>query len=146
MMKFPSRTVLPLAVMITASVLLACSKKEPVPEEETARLIQPVAKVELAGAAPAAAAEPRTGEQLAQAACGACHTAGVAGAPKTGDKAAWAPRIAQGYEALVKSVLNGKGAMPPKGGAADAQEIEIGRAVVYLANQAGASFKEPAAQ
>jgi cytochrome c5 len=49
--------------------------------------------------------------------CGACHNTGAAGAPKIDDKAAWAPRVAQGKAALITSVTNGKGAMPPKGGA-----------------------------
>lgn len=142
----PARTIaLPIAALLAASLLVACSKKDPVPEEESARLIQPVAKVELAGAAPAGGGEPRTGEQVVQAVCGACHNTGAAGAPKTGDKGAWGARIATGYDALLKSVVNGKGAMPPKGGASDAQDIELARAVVFLANQGGASFKEPAA-
>ena len=62
--------------------------------------IQPVAKFELAKAAPAAAAGPKDGATVYNSVCGACHGTGVAGAPKAGDKAAWAPRIAQGNDAL----------------------------------------------
>jgi cytochrome c5 len=62
----------------------------------------------------------------------ACHATGVAGAPKTGDKAAWAPRIAAGSEALIRNVTNGKGAMPPKGGAVDLSVAEIKAAVDFL--------------
>ena len=94
--------------------------------------IQPVAKFELAKAAPAAAAGPKDGATVYNSVCGACHGTGVAGAPKAGDKAAWAPRIAQGNDALYKSVIGGKGAMPPKGGAADLSDDEIKGAVNHL--------------
>jgi len=67
--------------------------------------------------------------------CTACHTAGVAGAPKLGDKAAWAPRIAQGIDALTASAIKGKGAMPPKGGST-ASEAEIKAVVIYMVNAA----------
>ena len=79
--------------------------------------IQPVAKFELAKAAAPAASGPRDGATIFNTICGACHNTGAAGAPKIDDKATWAPRIAQGKEALIKSVTNGKNAMPPKGGA-----------------------------
>lgn len=61
--------------------------------------------------------------------------AGVAGAPKVGDKAAWAPRIAQGVDALTASAIKGKGAMPPKGGS-NASEAEIRAVVQYFVAQA----------
>jgi cytochrome c5 len=61
----------------------------------------------------------------------ACHVAGVAGAPKLGDKAAWAPRIATGIDAMTASVVKGKGAMPPKGGSS-ASEAELRAAVEYM--------------
>jgi cytochrome c5 len=98
-----------------------------------------------AEAAPAAK-QDRSGEQIYNAGCNACHTAGVAGAPKTGDAAAWAPRIALGLEALTESVWKGKGAMPAKGGVGDASKEEIARSVAYMANKAGASFKAPEAK
>ena len=104
--------------------------------------IQPVAKLEIA-AAGAAQAGARTGEQLFQSACTACHSTGAAGAPKVGDKAAWAPRIAQGLKGLVASATKGKNAMPPKGGVGDATEAELTRAIVYMTNKSGASFPEP---
>jgi cytochrome c5 len=102
------------------------------------------AQTAMAAAAPAAKQE-RSGEQIYNAGCGACHAAGVAGAPKFGDAAAWAPRIALGLDALTASVWNGKAAMPPKGGIADASKEEIARAVAYMANKAGANFKAPEA-
>ena len=76
--------------------------------------IQPVARFELAKAAPAAAAGPKDGATVFNSVCGACHNSGVAGAPKVGDKAAWAPRVAQGKEALYKSAIAGKSAMPQR--------------------------------
>ena len=86
----------------------------------------------------------KTGEQVYAAQCAACHTAGVAGAPKLGDEAAWAPRIKTGYEALLTSALKGKGAMGAQGGG-DFSDYEVGRAVVYMANKGGANFAEPKA-
>jgi cytochrome c5 len=85
-----------------------------------------------------------TGEQVFKAQCTACHTAGVAGAPKFGDAASWANRIKNGFDALVQSALKGKGAMPPQGGG-DFGDVEIARAVAYMANAGGAKFAEPAA-
>lgn len=89
----------------------------------------------------------RSGEEVFKAVCAACHATGAAGAPKVATNADWAPRIAQGYDALLHSALNGKNAMPPRGGAApdDYSDFEIARAVVYMANHSGASFAEPAA-
>ena len=86
----------------------------------------------------------KAGEEVYKAQCVACHAAGAAGAPKFGDVAAWAPRIATGYEKLFTSALKGKGAMAPQGGG-DYQDIEIGRAVVYLTAAAGGKFAEPVA-
>jgi cytochrome c5 len=110
--------------------------------EAVAKRLAPIGSVEVRDAS--APAVVHTGEQIFQAVCTACHTSGAAGAPKVGDAAAWAPRIQTGYEALLHSALKGKGAMPPQGGG-DFQDFEIGRAVVYMANQAGAKFAEPAA-
>lgn len=86
----------------------------------------------------------KTGEQVYTAQCAACHATGAAGAPKTGDAAAWGPRVAQGFEVLLTSALNGKGAMPKQSGG-DASDFEIARAVVHMANQGGAKFDEPKA-
>jgi len=85
----------------------------------------------------------KTGEQVFQAVCTACHTAGVAGAPKVGDQAAWAPFIKSGFESMLNVALHGKGAMPAKGGNPALSDFEVARAVVYMANQAGGKFPEP---
>lgn len=84
----------------------------------------------------------KSGEDVFKAQCVTCHGAGVAGAPKFGDAGAWAARIKTGYDALLHSALAGKGAMAPQGGG-DFEDVEIGRAVVYMANAAGASFPVP---
>jgi len=107
-----------------------------------AERIQPVGRVQIRDASDAATLW--TGEQVFAAQCTACHTAGVAGAPKIGDAAAWAPRIKTGYEALLNSALKGKNAMAPQGGG-EFSDYEVGRAVVYIANQGGAKFDEPKA-
>jgi cytochrome c5 len=100
--------------------------------EEADVRIQPVAKFELAKAAPAGTGAPKDGPTVFNTVCGACHNTGAAGAPKAGDKAAWGPRIAQGKEALYKSALNGKNAMPPRGGAADLSDAEVKAAVDHI--------------
>lgn len=83
--------------------------------------------------APAAAMAVKAGagEALYKQACLACHVAGVAGAPKFGDKTAWAPRIKTGVDAMTASVIKGKGAMPPKGGSG-AADADIRAAVEYM--------------
>lgn len=119
---------------------------DPVNQAVIAERIAPVAKVAIAGQdnsalAPvqAAAAEPAKelgGEEVFNMACMACHGAGVAGAPKYGDKAAWAPRIAKGMDTLHKHSIEGfqgtAGFMPPKGGRADLADKSIMNAVDYM--------------
>jgi len=113
------------------------------PENIAAR-IQPVGRVEFGGAGGGGAAGGQSGEQVVKSVCATCHQAGVAGAPKIGDKAAWGPRIKEGFNKLVADAIKGKGAMPPKGGNASLSDDDVARAVAFMANQAGASFKEPA--
>ena len=86
----------------------------------------------------------KAGADVYAAQCAACHAVGAAGAPKLADAGAWAPRIKTGLEALVNSALKGKGAMAPQGGG-DHSDVEIARAVVHMANAAGAKFEEPKA-
>ncbi|MDR5733170.1 c-type cytochrome [Caballeronia sp. LZ025] len=106
--------------------------------------VAPAAKVDIRDAN--APRVYKTGEEVFKAVCSACHATGTAGAPKVGDAGAWAPRISEGYDTLLHNALNGKGAMPPRGGASpdDYSDFEIARAVVYMANNAGAKFAEPA--
>jgi cytochrome c5 len=109
--------------------------------EAIAKRIQPVGTVLVKD--PNDVAAMKTGEQVYSSQCMACHNSGAAGAPKIADIAAWGPRIAQGYEALLTSALKGKGAMGAQGGG-DYSDLEIGRAVVYLVNQSGGKLPEPA--
>ena len=112
------------------------------PESVAAR-IHPVGRVEFGGPA-GAAAGGKSGEEVVKTVCATCHQAGVAGAPKIGNKADWAPRIKEGYQQLVKDAINGVRGMPPKGGNASLSDDEVARAVAFMANQAGANFKPPA--
>ncbi|WP_027793048.1 c-type cytochrome [Paraburkholderia acidipaludis] len=111
-------------------------------QQITAR-IAPVAQVSVRDAN--APRVYKTGEQVFQAVCSACHATGAAGAPKFGNSGDWAPRIAQGYDTLWHTALTGKGAMPPRGGTSpdDYSDYEIGLAVAYMANHAGANFPNP---
>lgn len=110
--------------------------------EAVARRLQPVGKVEVRDASGPAVV--RSGEEVYKAVCTACHSIGAAGAPKTGDAAAWAPRLKTGYDALLNSALKGKGAMSAQGGG-EYSDYEIARAVVFLANQSGGKLDEPKA-
>ena len=107
-------------------------------EQAIAKRIQPIGTVELRDANRPLA----DGITVYKAQCAACHDAGLAGAPKFGDAGAWSARIATGYEALLTSALKGKGAMGAQGGGAYT-DVEIGRAVVHLANGAGGKFDVP---
>jgi cytochrome c5 len=113
--------------------------------DAVAARVQPVGRVEI-GAAGGAGGAARSGEEIVKTVCAACHQAGVANAPKIGDKAAWAPHIKEGLPAMVQTVIKGKGAMQPRAGSPSLSDDDITRAVVFMANQAGGSFKEPAAK
>jgi cytochrome c5 len=127
-------------------------------QEAIAKRLAPVAKEVVDPNAPLAPAAPATPAPVVAAAipaapaksaggadagkgtyekvCFACHAAGVAGAPKFGDKAAWAPRVAQGKDALHASALHGKGAMPPKGGNPALPDADVMAAVDYMVSAA----------
>jgi cytochrome c5 len=109
-------------------------------EKAVAQRIQKVGTVEIRDANRTL----KTGLEVYTAQCAACHAVGAAGAPKLGDVAAWAPRLKTGFDALWTSALKGKNAMGAQGGG-DFEDLEIGRAVVYMANQAGGKLPEPAA-
>ncbi len=102
--------------------------------------IQPVGRIEIKDASDSATL--KTGEQVYAAQCSACHATGAAGAPKFGDEGLWAARIKTGYDMLLSSALKGKGNMGAQGGG-DFSDVEIGRAVVYMANKAGGKLDEP---
>jgi cytochrome c5 len=139
----------PIALFLLLSQLVTGVRREDTGATDAQVLsrIKPVGEVTLAGATGARAS--MSGEQVFQAVCKTCHEPGIAGAPKVGDKAAWAGPIKKGYETLVQHALNGfqeaGKVMPPRGGNPDLSDIEVESALVYMANRSGANFKEPAA-
>lgn len=134
--------VVPVLVIVSLAYFVTASSRPPAGsadlEHVTAR-IQKVGKVEFRDTN----RTMKTGQQVFEAQCAACHKTGVAGAPKFGDAAAWGPRIKTGFESLLNSALKGKNAMGPQGGG-DFDNFEIAGAVVHMANAGGAKFPEPA--
>jgi cytochrome c5 len=110
--------------------------------ESVAARIQPVAGHVLK--VPGDLSKMKGGQEVYNANCAACHKEGVAGAPKFGDTAAWAPRLKSSFDTLWNSALKGKGSMAAQGGG-DWDDIEVGRAVAYMANAAGGKFEDPKA-
>lgn len=115
-------------------------------EQATATRIKPVGEVHIgtppAAPAPTAAAAtdtkaaPASGDQVYQASCAACHGAGLMGAPKLGDKAAWSARIAQGTATLHNNALNGVRTMPARGGNSSLSDADVKAAVDYMVAKA----------
>ena len=143
---------------ISALAISACSDKESAPEQKAAatpepapqvaepaqsdpaklepvEVAQPSAPVEQPEEAVAESAAVRDGQTIYKTACFTCHDAGVAGAPKLGDKAAWAPRIAKGNEALYSTLQNGLNAMPPKGTCMNCSDDELRAVLDYMIEQ-----------
>jgi cytochrome c5 len=87
----------------------------------------------------------KSGQEVYDAVCTSCHAAGALGAPKFNNKGDWGPRIGQGYDTLIKHAIEGIRQMPPRGGDGDLSDVEVARAVAYMANAAGANFKAPEA-
>ncbi len=136
-------TVLAITLVIIATNLTS-DVAEYKPEEVVLENIKPVGEVNVAGEsvpeqdaepAPAeTAAAPKSGEDIYNGSCLACHATGAAGAPKLGDAAAWAPRIAAGMDSLVANATNGLNAMPPKGLCMTCSDDELKAAVEYMVN------------
>ena len=141
----PSKTILLITVAVAVLLIvviwplsmLGKGSSASADADEAELRIQPVARVEMQKADVVKTdGKPRTGEAIYASVCKACHETGVAGAPKTGDKAAWAPRLASGMAAMLKSAANGKGAMPARGGAPDLSDDELKAAVAFLTGKA----------
>lgn len=110
----------------------------PAPEAAAAApAVAPEAPTPVVAEAPAAdsGADLAKGKAVYGGACFVCHATGAAGAPKLGDKALWAPRIAQGMAVLETSALKGKGAMPPKGGRLDISDEDVKAAIAYMVSE-----------
>ncbi len=110
-------------------------------QEAIAARLQPVGQTLIVEGG---AAGSRSGKAVYDAVCFSCHATGAANSPKFADTAAWSARIAKGYDALIKSALNGLNAMPARGGSPDLTDDEVKRAVAYMANAGGAKFEAPA--
>ena len=134
-------------ILIAILASLATHSVEPsaqvVSEEAIAKRLQPVGQVVVAEGSDVPG--QRTGKQIVEAVCAACHATGALNAPKIGDKAAWGKLIAEGHDELTQTAIKGIRQMPPRGGSPDLTDVEIARAVAFMANQAGANFKEPPA-
>jgi cytochrome c5 len=140
--------VVPVIVIILLAVFVTGSKSggagsDAMTPEAVAERLRPVGTVALQQAVGARALQG--GEAVYKAACAVCHTAGVAGAPKTGDAGVWGARLKQGFDTLVKHAVEGFKTMPAKGGNPDLDPIEVARAVAFMGNQSGGKFTEPAA-
>ena len=131
-------------ILIIIAINLTSDVSEYKPEEVVFENIKPVGQVYVAGesepepepaAAETAAAGPKSGDEIYNASCAACHATGAAGAPKTGDAAAWAPRIAKGMDMLMTNATNGLNAMPPKGLCMTCSNDELQAAVEYIISQ-----------
>jgi len=133
----PIIVILLLVKLVTAGDQVGAGSNTLSPEA-TQKRIAPVAKLDLVDASGPKVF--KTGEQVYKAVCAGCHDAGAAGAPKFADAAAWSAPIATGLQSMIASVVKGKGAMPAKGGNPALDDFEIARAVVYMANSAGANL------
>ena len=136
-----------IGILLLVSLVLNRPSADPaaLKAEAVAERLQPVGRVEFAAAGPAGAAQPRSGQEIFKATCAACHETGAAGAPKIGDKAAWAKRVKEPFATLLKDSINGIRAMPARGGNAELSDEDMARAIVYMANQSGGNYKLPAA-
>jgi cytochrome c5 len=134
--------IVPIAIAILISQWVTSGSRG-MQEDDSAILtrIQPVGQVQLAFAA--GPTGQLTGDQVYGQVCKTCHETGILNAPKFRDKAAWAKVIAQGQAVTVDHAIKGIRAMPPKGGNADLENVEVERAVAFMANSAGAGWKEP---
>ena len=131
-----------LVQFVTAEKLPAAGSNSQAPDVIAAR-IQPISDIGYTFKDASGPKQLLTGEEIFKTTCVACHGAGVAGAPKFGDAAAWAPRIKAGYDKVLDHALHGFNAMPARGGNPDLDDVEVARAMVYMVNQSGGSFKEP---
>jgi len=139
----------PIGLIVLLSQLLTTGlktgdKTAAMSDEAVAARLKPVGQVEVTD--PNAPKVEKSGKEVVEAVCGACHGSGALGAPKIGDKAGWSSHIVHGLEHLTQNAIKGVKQMPARGGNPDLTDTEIARAIVFMANQSGASFQEPAAK
>jgi cytochrome c5 len=132
--------VVPIALIILVTQLVTGRPHGTGDDAAILSRIAPVGVVKIA--APSGPKGNLTGEQVFGQVCKTCHETGIAGAHKLGDKTAWGKVIAQGEKLTVQHAIAGIRAMPPRGGNADLTDAEVQRAVAFMVNKAGASWKE----
>jgi len=123
-----------LVTFIMAVLSIATVQAADPANDEIAERIKPVGQVYLQGAMSEQAVDtgPKSGDQVYNTSCSACHGSGVMGAPKMGDAGAWESRVAQGMDALLDHAIKGFNAMPPKGGCMACSDDEIKAAIEYM--------------
>lgn len=126
--------------VVTGATVAAPVKKAEEKKPELAKVASAATLEKVAVADAAAAAKGKSGQEVYKAVCAMCHAGGLMNAPKFGDKEQWAPRIAQGHDALVSHAIKGVRMMPAKGGNTGLSDDEVAGAVKYMANEAGAGF------
>ena len=136
----------PIVLIVMLSQLVTtgfdASKNNPaLSDEAIARRLKPVGDVEVVDAS--APKVDKTGKEVVEEVCGACHTSGALNAPKIGDKTAWGKLIAAGLPRITQNAIKGIRQMPARGGNPDLSDIEIERAIVYMADQSGGKWIEP---
>jgi cytochrome c5 len=130
-----------LIVVLTQLVTRSAAPQTDASDEAVAQRLKPVGEVAVID--PGAPKVEKSGKQVTEAVCAACHATGALNAPKIGDKAAWAKLIKEGLNNLTATAIKGLRQMPPRGGNPDLTDTEVARAVVYMANLSGANWKEP---
>ncbi|MEK6592834.1 MAG: c-type cytochrome [Pseudomonadota bacterium] len=138
--------VVPIALIVMLSQLVTGSggftKDNPgMSDEAIAKRLKPVGEVLVTD--PSAPKVEKSGKQVVETACAACHATGALDAPKIGDKTAWVKRIQAGLDTITANAIKGVRQMPARGGNPDLSDTEIARAIVYMANQSGANWQEP---
>jgi cytochrome c5 len=120
------------AITLLAGFSIANAADEGQSKEEISKRIQPVAQLYIGSGEPAAAAGPRSGEDVYKASCFACHGTGAMSAPKKGDAVQWATRSEKGFDAMLANAINGFNAMPARGTCAACSDDEIKAAVEFM--------------
>ncbi|MFQ3206435.1 MAG: cytochrome c5 [Glaciecola sp.] len=122
-----------LVSLFVSALFFVNANAQEMTNDDIAERIQPVGRVHVAGAAPAVAAGPRTGKQIYDGACVACHTSGVLGAPKLQVAAEWQPRLDEkGFDQIWKNAIDGINAMPAMGACSDCTDEDIKTAINYM--------------
>ena len=139
----------PITVIVMLSQLVTtgidAGKNNPaLNDAAVAARLKPLGQVEVID--PNAPKVEKTGKEIVDAICSACHMTGALNAPKIGDKAAWGKLVNEGIDRITQDAIKGVRQMPPRGGNPDLSDLEVARAVVHMANMSGASLKEPVAK